>query len=164
MGLHLSHQCLVQAAIARSAKWGTTEPSGRPSPSRQGSQGSGQLEPLGSAGSGGLPSRPPLSGVLDSPRPTKLDALLHAQQLAQQQQQQQSASSGHEAKSGAAGLADRRAVSGQLPATQSAAQFGINAAQAGTFLHNTQQASLSHVHHKHQIVAIQISHLFLCCW
>lgn len=42
----------AQAAIARSAKWGTTEPSGRPSPSRQGSQGSGQLDAMGSVGSG----------------------------------------------------------------------------------------------------------------
>ena len=82
-----------QAAIARSSKWGTTEPSGRPSPSRQGSQGSGQLEAMGSAGSGGLPTRPPLSGMSDSPRPTKLDALLHAQQLAQQQQQHSGCSS-----------------------------------------------------------------------
>ena len=128
--------CLVQAAIARSAKWGTTEPSGRPSPSRQGSQGSGQMETLGSAGSGGLPSRPPLSGMADSPRPTKLDALLHAQQLAQQQQQQQqqqqSASSSHEGRPGSAGIVNRRALSGQLPATQSAAQFGVNPAQART--------------------------------
>lgn len=125
--------------MARSAKWGTTEPSGRPSPSRQGSQGSGQLEALGSAGSGVLPSRPPMSGILDSPRPTKLDALLHAQQLAQQQQQQQqhqqhSGSSSHEGRPGAAGLASRRALSGQLPATQSAAQFGINTAQVMTSL------------------------------
>ena len=116
-----------QAAIARSSKWGTTEPSSRPSPSRQGSQGSGQLEAMGSAGSGGLPTRPLLS---DPPRPTKLDALLHAQQLAQQQQQQQhSGSSCQEGKPGQAGLGSRRAFSGQLPATQSAAQFGVNGAQ-----------------------------------
>ena len=117
-----------QAAIARSSKWGTTEPSGRPSPSRQGSQGSGQLEAMGSAGSGGLPTRPPLSGMSDSPRPTKLDALLHAQQLAQQQQQHSGCSS-QEGKPGQAGLGSRRALSGQLPATQSAAQLGVNGAQ-----------------------------------
>ena len=119
-----------QAAIARSSKWGTTEPSSRPSPARQGSQGSEQLEAMGSAGSGGLPTRPPLPGMSDSPRPTKLDALLHAQQLAQQQQQQQhSGSSSQEGKPGQAGLGSRRAFSGQLPATQSAAQFGVAGAQ-----------------------------------
>ena len=60
--------------------------------------------------------------------PTKLDALLHAaQQLAQQQQY--SGSSNQEGKPGQAGLGSRRALSGQLPATQSAAQLGVNGAQ-----------------------------------
>ena len=74
---------------------------------------------------------------MDSPRPTKLDALLQAQQLAQQQQQQQqqpqqqqSGSSSQDGRPAVSGLATRRAFSGQLPATQSAAQLGVNGAQA----------------------------------
>ena len=71
---------------------------------------------------------------MDSPRPTKLDALLQAQQLAQQQQQQQqqqqSGSSSQDGRPAVSGLATRRAFSGQLPVTQSAAQFGVNGSQA----------------------------------
>jgi hypothetical protein len=77
-----------QAALARSAKWNTTEPPVRPMRSRQG-VGPSSADAIAASSAAGLSlGKPPLSmDSMTSPRPSKLDALL------QQQQQQQSSSS-----------------------------------------------------------------------
>lgn len=88
-----------QAAIARSAKWGTTEPPLRPVPLRQGSApGPLDATPSPSGSAGPSPGKPPLAateGQQRFPKMSKLDALLMQQQ---QQQQNSGSSSGGDAK------------------------------------------------------------------
>ena len=89
-----------QAAIARSAKWGTTDPPLRPIPLRQGSTPGPLDATLSPAGSAAVPSpgKPPLAateGQQGFPKLSKLDALLMQQQ---QQQQHSGSSSGGDAK------------------------------------------------------------------
>ena len=85
----------MQAAIARSAKWGTTDPPLRPVPLRQGSA-PGPLDAALSPSTSAVPSpgKPPLAATEGYPKMSKLDALL----LQQQQQQQHSGSSSGEGK------------------------------------------------------------------
>ncbi|CAL8460857.1 g388 [Coccomyxa elongata] len=89
----------AQAAIARSAKWGTTEPPLRPVPLRQGSApGPLDATPSPSGSAGPSPGKPPLAateGQQGFPKMSKLDALLMQQQ---QQQQNSGSSSGGDAK------------------------------------------------------------------
>lgn len=85
----------MQAAIARSAKWGTTEPPLRPTAVRQGSApGPLDVNPSPSGSANPSPGKPPLAGAEGYPKMSKLDALL----LQQQQQQQHSGSSSGEGK------------------------------------------------------------------
>lgn len=84
----------AQAALARSAKWNTTEPPVRPTPSRQG-MGPSSLDAIAASSICALSPGKPLLSLGDSPRLPKLDALLQRQQ---QQQQQQSSSSSEENK------------------------------------------------------------------
>ncbi len=115
----------MQAAIARSAKWGTTDPPLRPVPLRQGSApGPLDISPSGSAGPS--PGKPPLAATEGFPKMSKLDALLMQQQQQQQQHSGSSSGEGKQTMSSPGALGAHASASGDqiLHHASSAGQLG----------------------------------------